>query len=170
MAYVDGKDGIFYALDLTTGAMVWSYNFGGNGPGVTPVNTDALTAPALSGNTVVFGATGFEDALNAVTGTLLWQYSDPGDDINSSAAIVGPQNGRVVVFGGLNGIVHVLSLFTGKLLYSYQTGNQITGSPADVDGNLLIASKMDSSTTSGWGAATGRCPRRRSPRLLRGLC
>ncbi len=158
MAYVDGKDGIFYALDLTTGAMVWSYNFGGNGPGVTPVNTDALTAPALSGNTVVFGATGFEDALNAVTGTLLWQYSDPGDDINSSAAIVGPQNGRVVVFGGLNGIVHVLSLFTGKLLYSYQTGNQITGSPADVDGNLLITSQDGFLYDFGLGGGNGSVP------------
>jgi outer membrane protein assembly factor BamB len=158
MAYVDGKDGIFYALDLTTGALVWSYNFGGNGPGVTPVNTDALTAPALSGTTLVFGATGYELALNAVTGTLLWQYSDPGDDINSSAAIVGPQNGRVVVFGGLNGIVHVLSLYTGKLLYSYQTGNQITSSPADVDGNLLIASENGFLYDFGLGGGNGSGP------------
>ena len=158
MAYVDGKDGIFYALDLTTGALVWSYNFGGNGPGVTPVNTDALTAPALSGTTVVFGATGYEMALNAVTGKLLWQYSDPGDDINSSAAIVGPQNGRVVVFGGLNGIVHVLSLFTGKLVYSYQTGNQITSSPADVDGNLLIASEDGFLYDFGLGGGNGSVP------------
>jgi outer membrane protein assembly factor BamB len=141
VAYTDGKDGIFYALDLTTGALLWQYNFGGNGPGVPPVNTDALTAPALSGTTLVFGATGSEWALNAVTGALVWQYADPGDDINSSAAIVGPAGGQVVVFGGLNGIVHVLSLASGALRYSYQTGNQITSSPADVDGNILIASE-----------------------------
>jgi outer membrane protein assembly factor BamB len=141
MAYTDGKDGIFYALDLTTGSVVWKYNFGGNGPGQPIAITDALTAPALSQATLVFGAIGGEWALNAVTGKRLWKYSEPGDDINSSAAIVGPQNGRVVVFGGLNGIVHVLSLNIGKLLYSYQTGNQITSSPADVDGNLLIASQ-----------------------------
>jgi outer membrane protein assembly factor BamB len=140
-AYTDGKDGIFYALDLTTGALIWNYNFGGNGPGITPVDTDALTTPALSQTTLVFGANGHEWALNADTGKVLWQYADPGDDINSSAAIVGPQNARVVVFGGLNGVVHVLALHTGNLLYSYQTGSQITSSPADVDGNLLIASE-----------------------------
>lgn len=140
-AYTDGKDGIFYALDLTNGALIWKYNFGGNGPGITPVNTDALTTPALSQTTLVFGATGGEWALDAVTGKFLWKYADPGDDINSSAAIVGPQNARIVVFGGLNGVVHVLALHTGNLLYSYQTGNQITSSPADAEGNLLIASE-----------------------------
>ena len=31
-AYVDSKNGIFYAIDLTTGALMWTYNFGGNGP------------------------------------------------------------------------------------------------------------------------------------------
>lgn len=141
MAYVDGKDGIFYAIDLTTGALVWQYNFAGNGPGDPAVNSDALTAPALSGTTVVFGATGGEWALNAVTGALLWKFADAGDDINSSAAIIGPQNGRVAVLGTLNGAVDVLGLQSGKLLYQYQTGNSITSSPADVDGNIVIASE-----------------------------
>ena len=157
-AYTDGKDGIFYALDLTTGALIWNYNFGGNGPGITPVNTDALTTPALSQTTLVFGATGGEWALNAVTGKLLWKYADPGDDINSSAAIVGPQNARVVVFGGLNGVVHVLALHTGNLLYSYQTGNQITSSPADVDGNLLIASEDGFLYDFALGGGNGTAP------------
>jgi outer membrane protein assembly factor BamB len=160
MAYTDGKDGIFYALDLTTGTLVWQYNFGGNGPGIVPpVNTDALTAPALNGTTLVFGATGSEWALNAVTGKLLWQYSIGGsDDVNSSAAIVGPQNGRVVVFGSRSGLIRVLGLFSGKLLYSYQTGGEITSSPADVDGNLIIASEDGFLYDIGLGGGNGSTP------------
>jgi outer membrane protein assembly factor BamB len=46
MAYVDGKDGILFGLDLTTGALVWQFNFGGNSP-TNPVatGTDALSTP-----------------------------------------------------------------------------------------------------------------------------
>ena len=69
MAYVEGKDGILYGLDLTTGAQVWEYNFGGNSPtNKTITNTDALSTPALSGTTLVFGDITGLYAVNAVTG------------------------------------------------------------------------------------------------------
>ena len=90
MAYVEGKDGILYALDFTTGKQVWQYNFGGN----TPANgktkgTDALSTPALSGKILVFGDNAGLYAVNAVTGTKIWFDAGTGD-INSSPAIVGP--------------------------------------------------------------------------------
>ena len=140
MAYVEGKDGILYALDLTTGAPVWQYNFGGNTPtNPTITNTDALSTPALSGTTLVFGDITGLYAVNAVTGAREW--FDPGTgDVNSSPAIVGPPGARVAAYGDLNGIFHVVQLSNGKSLYSYQTGNFITSSPADVQGNLLVDS------------------------------
>lgn len=134
VAYFDGKDGVFYALDLTTGALIWSWDFG-NGK-----NTDALSTPALDGSTLVFGDNGGVFALDALNGSLLWQYSTGGDTVNSSPAIVGPSNQRVVAFGTLGGVVHVVSLASGAPLYSYQTGSFITASPADFDGTLLIDS------------------------------
>ena len=89
-AYVEGKDGILYGLDLTTGAQVWAYNFGGNSPtNKTITNTDALSTPALSGTTLVFGDITGLYAVNAVTGALEWFDKGTGD-INSSPAIVGP--------------------------------------------------------------------------------
>ena len=140
MAYVEGKDGILFALDLTTGSVGWQFNFGGNAP-TNPVatSTDALSTPALSGSTLVFGdATGLY-AVNAVTGVKQWFVAGTGD-INSSPAIVGPSGQRVVAYGDLSGIFHVVQLSDGAPLYSYQTGGFITSSPADAEGNLLIDS------------------------------
>lgn len=140
MAYVEGKDGILYALDLTTGALVWSYNFGGNAPGnPTATNTDALSTPALSGTTLVFGDETGLYAVDAVTGAELWFTPGTGD-VESSPIIVGPAGGQVVAYGDLAGDFHVADLANGAVLYSYKTGSYITGSPADVDGNLLVTS------------------------------
>jgi outer membrane protein assembly factor BamB len=140
MAYVEGKDGIFFALDLTTGALVWEYNFGGNSPtNPTATTTDALSTPALSGQDLVFGDNTGVYSLDAVTGAELWFVAGTGD-INSSLAIVGPANSQVVAYGDLNGYFHVISLQSGAMLYTYETGSYITASPADVNGNLLMAS------------------------------
>jgi outer membrane protein assembly factor BamB len=152
VAYFDGKDGVFYALDLTTGALIWSWDFG-NG-----TNTDALSTPALDGSTVVFGDNGGVSALDAVNGSLLWQYSTGGDTVNSSSAIVGPPGQQVVAFGTLGGVVHVVSLATGASLYSYQTGSFISASPADFEGTLLIDSADGFLYDFGLGGGNGAAP------------
>lgn len=141
IAYVEGKDGIFYALDLTTGSQVWQYNFGKNSPSnPKTTNTDALSTPALSGTTLVFGDASGLYALDALNGNKRWFTKGTGD-INSSPAIVGPSGKRVVAYGDLGGYFHVVNLSNGTSLYSYKTGSLVTSSPADVNGNLLIASE-----------------------------
>jgi outer membrane protein assembly factor BamB len=139
-AYVEGKDGICYALNLTTGALYWQFNFGGNGAGQPPVTTDALSTPALSGTTLVFGDINGVYAVNATTGAQEWFFAG-NEDVNSSPAIVGPSGSRVVTFGTLGHQLDVLRLSSGALLYQYTTGNAITSSPADVDGNLILDSE-----------------------------
>lgn len=158
VAYVEGKDGILYALDLTTGALVWSYNFGGNGPG-NPVVTqaDALSSPALSGTTLVFGDAFAVYAVNAVTGQKLWVIGKTGV-VDSSPAIVGPAGAQVVAFGSENGTFQVASLATGKVLYKYQTGNFIASSPADVNGTLMVASYDGFLYDFGVGGANSPAP------------
>ena len=152
VAYFDGKDGVFYALDLTTGALIWSWDFG-NG-----ANTDALSTPALDGSTLVFGDKGGVSALDADNGKALWHYSTGGDTVNSSSAIVGPPGQQVVVFGTLGGVVHVVSLATGASLYSYPTGSFITASPADFDGTLLVDSADGFLYDFGLGGGNGAAP------------
>ena len=158
VAYVEGKDGILYALDLTTGALVWSYNFGGNGPG-NPVVTqaDALSSPALSGTTLVFGDAFAVYAVNAVTGQKLWVIGKTGV-VDSSPAIVGPAGAQVVAFGSENGTFQVASLATGKVLYKYQTGNFIASSPADVNGTLMVVSYDGFLYDFGVGGANSPAP------------
>jgi outer membrane protein assembly factor BamB len=145
VAYTVGKDGIVLALDLTTGALIWSNNLAGNAPGHPPVNTDTISTPALSGTTLIVGGnsnppTATEWAINAVTGATIWEPTYRNDSINSSALIVGPPGSQVVAFTDLNGTLRVVDLADGSTLYSYTTAGLVTSSPAEYDGNIVLAS------------------------------
>jgi outer membrane protein assembly factor BamB len=138
-AYFDGKDGILYAVDLTTGQQIWNWNFGG---GSTTTNAD--TTPALSGTTLVFADTGHVYAVNAVTGVLEWTHNNGTALIDSSPIIVGPAGQQVVAYANINDVFNILSLSSttaiNPSIYSYTTGAFIDGSPADYDGSILISS------------------------------
>jgi outer membrane protein assembly factor BamB len=138
VAYVPSKYGIMYALDLTTGAKMWSYNF--DSALSAPPSTSLSTA-ALDGNDLVFGyGKGLAD-LNPVTGALNWSYTDPASgEVLSSPAISGPAGSEVVAAGDLGGGFEVVSLATGAQLFHYQTGGYVTASPAVSGGNILVAS------------------------------
>ena len=126
VAYTNGKDGITYAVDLTTGALIWSYVFEPH-----EVANRSRSTPTLAGNQLVFGTSEGTFDLNATTGALIWHYVLPAGDENlGSVAIEGPTGQRVVLTTNLYGQFQVLSLATGALLYSYQTGSYIGSSPA----------------------------------------
>ncbi|HEV8065695.1 MAG TPA: PQQ-binding-like beta-propeller repeat protein, partial [Acidimicrobiales bacterium] len=137
VAYVHSKYGVMYAVNLTTGAQIWMYNFrktfrlwGGG-----------LSTAALSGTSLVFGGTGGLVDLNAVTGALNWTYTDPGEaEIDSSPAIAGSSGSQVVTVGDLADGIDVLSLATGEQLYRYQTAGYVTGSPAITGGDIVDCS------------------------------
>ena len=136
VAYTNGKDGITYAVDLTTGAQIWSYVF--ENPEVA---NGSRSTPSLAGNQLVFGTSVGTFDLNATTGAPNWHYPLPAGDENLGAvAVEGPPGQRVVLTTNLDGQFQVLSLATGALLYSYQTGNYVGSSPAVVDQNVLLTS------------------------------
>jgi outer membrane protein assembly factor BamB len=138
MVYVPTKYGIMYALDLSTGALVWSVNFN-HLAGIT--GEGGRSTAALDGNNLVFGYMQGVFDLNALTGAEIWQYIDPSKtEALSSPAISGPPGQEVVSVGELGGAVDVISLATGTPLYEYQTGGYITASPAVSGGNILISS------------------------------
>jgi outer membrane protein assembly factor BamB len=64
VAYVISKYGIIYALDLTTGAELWSYTFEPYG------QSGDMSTAALEGTDLVFGDSSGVVDLNAVTGAL----------------------------------------------------------------------------------------------------
>ena len=134
VAYTAGKDGVAFAIDLTTGALIWKYVF----EDPEELNGSRST-PALVGNQVVFGSSEGTFDLNATTGSLLWHYVLPtGDENLGAVAIEGPPGKRVVLTTNLYGQFQVLSLATGALLYSYQTGFYVASSPAEVGGNVVF--------------------------------
>ncbi len=137
VVYFTTRYGELYALDLTTGAEIWSYIFDVEpGAGETGIST-----VALDGTNVVFGLTRGVDDVDAVTGTLIWSSPTPsGCDVDSSPAIAGAASTEVVAFADLCGKFRVVSLATGASLYTYQTGSYVTASPAVSGGNVLIAS------------------------------
>lgn len=155
-AYFRTKYGIMWALNLTTGAEIWSHNFD-QLLGVT--GGSEISTAALAGTSLVFGYNGGLVAVNALTGAIRWRDQNPADElVDSSPAIAGSGGSQVVVVGDLAGGVHVVSLATGALLYHYQTGSYITASPAVSDGNIVVASSAQQSGPEGlwWDAATGK--------------
>jgi outer membrane protein assembly factor BamB len=145
VAYVPGKDGFVFALDLTTGADLWTASLGSR----AGVPNESLSTAALDGTNLVVGdAVGVSD-FNAITGTLIWSYQTPDTsqitppgpaEVISSPAISGPAGQEVVAFGDLSGSFRVLSLATGTQLYQYQTGSWISASPAVSNGDILFGS------------------------------
>ena len=60
VVYIDGKDGIEYALDLVTGKQIWSFRLGAGS-----ANALAVSEAALAGNALAVGFAGSVFALNA---------------------------------------------------------------------------------------------------------
>jgi outer membrane protein assembly factor BamB len=135
IAYVESKYGIMYALDLTTGALVWSTAY------AKEINAEGrnISTPALSGKNLVLGDENGLVDLNPLNGKVVWHTADPAQiGVDSSPAIAGPAGKQVVAFGDLGGGFEVDSLATGKLLYHFQAAGYITASPAVSGGNILI--------------------------------
>jgi eukaryotic-like serine/threonine-protein kinase len=137
VAYVPNKYGIMYALDLTTGASIWSVNFNQ----IAGATEGGRSTAALDGSDLVFGYNGGLFDLNAVTGSVIWQYKDPSKtEALASPAIAGASGQEIAAVGDVAGGVDVVSLASGAQLYHYQTGGYIAASPAISNGNLLVAS------------------------------
>jgi outer membrane protein assembly factor BamB len=135
VAYMAGKNKIMYALNLRTGALIWSFSVKADSP---DASRSTRSTAALLGRTLYFGYGAGVYSLDAVTGTRNWKTI--GAEVVSSPAITGGGTDRVLVFADMLGYVRVLRLSTGASLWSYKTGNFIYGSPAVSAGKLYIAS------------------------------
>jgi outer membrane protein assembly factor BamB len=165
VVYFGSGDGNVYALNVSTGAKLWSYDTG----------NEVLSSPAVANGVVYFGSLdnnmyavdaatgaklwsyptgwsvspptvanglvylGAEDsniyALNASTGALVWKYAT-GGQVNSSPAVA---NG-VVYFGSTDDNVYALSASTGAMLWSFATRSRVDSSPAVANGVVYIGS------------------------------
>ena len=132
VVYIDGKDGIEYALDLLTGKKIWSFTLG---PGTG--SPDGVSEAALAGNTLVVCYAASIFALNATTGAEIWDAT-PGATIHSSPAISGPASDQVVFVGDLDGTEYGLRVQDGVQVFAAETSGQLQASAAVADGMLYF--------------------------------
>ncbi len=134
VAYIDGKDGVEYALDLLTGKMIWSFTLG---PG--SANALAVSTAALAGNALVTAYAGSLFELNATTGALVWQAT-PGGTIVASPAVSGGPGNQAVFAGDVNEHEYGFTLANGTPVFDATTTGAIQDSAAVADGTLYFAS------------------------------
>jgi len=132
--YVDGKDGIEYALDLRTGKKIWSFTLGAGSRAA-----NAVSEAALTGNTLVvcFAMTVF--ALNAKTGALKWKVT-LGSQVRASPAVSGPSGDQVLFVGDVGGTEYGLNVHNGSQVFTAATGSQLQASAAVAVGTLYFTS------------------------------
>jgi outer membrane protein assembly factor BamB len=127
VVYIGSPDHHLYALNATTGSILWKYETG---------DVINFSSPAVANGIVYIGSDDHAlHAVDAATGKGLWKYAT-GGKIKSSPNV---ENG-VVYVGSYDGNLYALDAVTGKVRQTYQTNGQIFASPRIVDGVLYIAS------------------------------
>ena len=114
--YVGSFDSYLYALNASTGALLWRYTTG---------NAISSSSPTVAKGVVYVGCDdGNLYALTASTGALLWRYTT-GSSVWSSPAVVN----EMVYFGSNDGNLYALEASTGALIWKYTIGSRVASSP-----------------------------------------
>jgi polyvinyl alcohol dehydrogenase (cytochrome) len=166
------KSGMYWALDPDNGDIVWQTKVGPGGFNsglMWGSATDAVriyTANVSGGPenwelvengaaTNEFARNGFWSALDATTGTILWQRPDP-----SGARAEGPvTTANGIVFAGSmargrgQATMFALDAATGDLLWSFVSGGTVNSGPAIVDGVVYWGSGYPVSKNGTWNNA-----------------
>ena len=117
--YIGCGDGFLYALDLNTGKLRWKFETMG----------EILAAPGwatIDGKTaILIGSYDFFlYALNADTGKLIWKY-ETDNSINGSPGIA---DGKYILFGGCDELLHVVNVKDGSGHAKVPVGSNVAGS------------------------------------------
>lgn len=138
VVYIDGKDGIEYALDLLTGTPIWQYNLKANSGGVS-VDAEQSTG-AFTGDRVIVPYAGYVFSLDPKTGAKMWRSPAAAGTYYASPAISGGQGNQVILIGNADNVEHAYRLTDGTPLLSYTTGGPIYSSTAVASGTVLLGS------------------------------
>jgi outer membrane protein assembly factor BamB len=94
-----------------------------------------VSVPALSSKTLyILSDDRHLYAINRKDGSVRWKYLQKGDSGESSPVVCNDK----VISCSKNGFVSLLDAATGELLWEYDTGEQITASPAVIKGYFYI--------------------------------
>lgn len=152
------KSGKFWALNPSTGAIVWQQSAGPGGLvggiqwGSASDNQRVYVAESNAGHlpytlqpSGVSWNGGSWAALDAATGQFIWQVPDPGKDPvhpGAPAMAMGPvtvANG-VLYCASMSGAMYALNAATGATLWTFQAPGSVNAAPAVVNGWLYWGS------------------------------
>jgi outer membrane protein assembly factor BamB len=173
--YFGSSDHFLYSLDERSGALRWKFETGSR----------VASSPAVAAGRVYFGSyDGNFYALDAASGKPLWKFATQGERRFAGRHLHGAQPASevmpdpfdvflssptvaadLVYFGGGDGNVYALEAASGKLRWSFHTGNVVHASPALANGLLYVGSwdsyfyALDAATgKERWRFKTGEDP------------
>ncbi len=152
VVYFGSSDNFLYAVDEGTGKLKWKFDAHGN----------VGSSPAASGGAVfVVSLDGHLYAVDAESGAQKWafatlgerRHSAPGIDYAAPSTEMMPEpwdlflssptvRDGAVYFGSGDGHVYAVDAATGKMRWTFETGNVVHASPA-VDGGLVYVGSYD---------------------------
>ncbi|MGC4192819.1 MAG: PQQ-binding-like beta-propeller repeat protein [Thermomicrobiales bacterium] len=132
MVYVGASDGMLHTFDEQTGKPGWSVQLEGANVATTVVVDGVVYQGTFNGDV------NHAYALDAKTGSVLWQFDSPVDPTYGFLPpAVGPD---IVYFPSHDQHVYALDRTTGKMAWSFATGASAEASPALIGDTLYFAS------------------------------
>jgi outer membrane protein assembly factor BamB len=135
--YFGTNGGRFLALDALNGRVVWERDFGRCIAASAAVAGGVVFVPLMDPSPCARHderAAGFLLALDAMSGHLLWRFR--AGPVESSPLVAGGS----VYFGSWDRHVYSLAARTGRLLWSFETGEKVKGGPALAGRTIFIGS------------------------------
>jgi outer membrane protein assembly factor BamB len=136
VVYIEGKDDIEYALNLSTGAEDWSFNLAA-ASGITDVNAESVAD--LVGNTLYQAYAGYVYAFNASTGAKRWRTAARVGIPFASPSISGAPGEQVLFIGDLSGGEHAFRLRDGAPVWSVHEAAPVISTVAVADNLIYFA-------------------------------
>ncbi|MGC4043976.1 MAG: PQQ-binding-like beta-propeller repeat protein [Armatimonas sp.] len=130
LVVIGSSDGRLYAVNAATGKLAWKYKTEDKILGA------ANLAPAQDGKGFWLVVGSYDNRVHCVragSGTPVWTY-ETDNYVNGMPAILG----QTVVFGGCDGILHLVDLRTGKREKQIEIGDYIAGSATLENGRAYV--------------------------------
>lgn len=137
--YFGAGDGQFYAVQVDSGAVLWSY----------PLKAEGVAKPLVRGGVVfVLGGNNVAHALNAKTGKLVWTYNRrEASNISVRGGSQPALAGDVVLMGFSDGALVALNKTSGAIVWEVNLNRNkrfrdVDATPV-VDGDAIYVSSYD---------------------------
>lgn len=130
--YVGSDDRFLYAINGTSGSVVWAFEAG------APIRSSPAIGSIENTNLIYVGAEDYNVyAIDSTTGHAAWTFTTLGK-VDSSPAFSGT---GIVYVGSDDGNVYALNGQSGAEIWHYLTGGPVTASPAVMtNGNVFVGS------------------------------